>query len=79
MVLNTLAVVAIILLAGAATEPPTEASRREPLPQRTDVDPDEHRWVPLFDGKTLEGWRGNPRFWSVEDGCIVGRATTENP
>ena len=79
MVLNTLAVVATILLAGAATEPPTDASRREPLPQRTDVDPDEHRWVPIFDGTTLEGWRGNPRFWTVEDGCIVGRSTPENP
>lgn len=33
----------------------------------------------LFDGKTLAGWDGNPRFWSVEDGAIVGRTTTENP
>ena len=28
--------------------------------------------VTLFDGKTLEGWNGNPAFWSVVDGAIHG-------
>lgn len=28
--------------------------------------------VHLFDGKSLEGWDGDPRFWKVEDGVIVG-------
>ena len=27
----------------------------------------------LFDGKTLKGWRGNPAWWSVKDGAIVGK------
>lgn len=27
---------------------------------------------PLFDGKTLTGWNGDPRLWKVEDGMIVG-------
>ncbi|MDN3202987.1 3-keto-disaccharide hydrolase [Algoriphagus sediminis] len=27
---------------------------------------------PIFDGKTLNGWEGDPEFWSVEDGMIVG-------
>ena len=66
-------------LPASSTEPPVERSQQGPLPQRSNVDPDEHRWVPLFDGKTLEGWRGDPTFWTVEDGCIVGRATPENP
>ncbi len=26
----------------------------------------------LFNGKTLEGWDGDPRLWRVEDGAIVG-------
>jgi hypothetical protein len=26
----------------------------------------------LFDGKTLEGWRGDPARWSVKNGAIVG-------
>jgi putative heme-binding domain-containing protein len=28
--------------------------------------------VPIFDGTTLAGWRGEPAVWSVQDGCIVG-------
>ena len=28
---------------------------------------------PLFDGKTLAGWDGNPELWSVEDGAITGK------
>ena len=26
----------------------------------------------MFDGKTLNGWDGDPRLWSVQDGVIVG-------
>ena len=33
----------------------------------------------LFDGKTLEGWDGDPRFWSVRDGVITGETTPDNP
>ncbi|TDU64271.1 putative heme-binding domain-containing protein [Prosthecobacter fusiformis] len=28
---------------------------------------------PLFNGKDLTGWDGNPELWSVEDGCITGK------
>jgi hypothetical protein len=33
----------------------------------------------LFNGKSLEGWEGNPDVWSVEDGAIVGRTKAESP
>ena len=33
----------------------------------------------IFDGKTLDGWDGNPVHWSVKDGAIVGENTKENP
>src|SRR5437868_7015712 len=35
--------------------------------------------VELFDGKSLAGWvqRGGKAKYSAEDGCIVGRSTTE--
>jgi hypothetical protein len=33
----------------------------------------------LFDGKTLDGWDGDPRFWSVRDGVITGQTTADNP
>jgi putative heme-binding domain-containing protein len=28
---------------------------------------------PIFDGKTLAGWDGNPELWSVEEGCLTGK------
>jgi hypothetical protein len=27
---------------------------------------------PLFNGKNLDGWDGDPRLWKVQDGIIVG-------
>ncbi|MEX2173750.1 MAG: PVC-type heme-binding CxxCH protein [Pirellulaceae bacterium] len=40
---------------------------------------DEAGFEPLFGGKTLAGWEGNPDFWSVQEGVITGQTTTENP
>lgn len=34
--------------------------------------------VPLFDGKTLAGWEGDPKFWRVENGCLTGGSLTED-
>lgn len=33
---------------------------------------------PLFNGKDLTGWDGDPRLWSVKDGVIRGETTAEN-
>ena len=32
----------------------------------------------LFNGKDLTGWTGNPDFWKVENGIIVGETTNQN-
>ncbi len=32
---------------------------------------------PIFDGKSLKDWDGDPEFWRVEDGSLVGQTTTE--
>jgi hypothetical protein len=32
-------------------------------------------FTPLFNGKDLTGWDGDARFWSVQDGVIVGETT----
>jgi hypothetical protein len=49
----------------------------------TEPDPmdfnDHFGYVPLFDGVSLKGWDGNPKFWRVEVGAIVGESTRENP
>jgi Domain of Unknown Function (DUF1080) len=40
----------------------------------------DHRgYISLFDGVSLKGWDGNPKFWRVENGVIVGESTPENP
>jgi hypothetical protein len=40
---------------------------------------DDDGFKSIFDGKTLEGWSGNAKFWRVEDGAITGETTEENP
>ena len=41
---------------------------------------DEHGgFKSLFDGKSLAGWDGNEKFWSVKDGTITGQTTADNP
>jgi len=40
---------------------------------------DHSGYVSLFDGKSLKGWDGNPKFWRVEDGAIIGESTVQNP
>lgn len=32
----------------------------------------------IFDGTTLKGWDGDPKFWRAEGGAIVGQTTAEN-
>ncbi|MGB0258603.1 MAG: 3-keto-disaccharide hydrolase, partial [Coraliomargarita sp.] len=39
----------------------------------------EDGFTALFDGKTLDGWDGDPKFWRVEEGAIVGETTPQNP
>jgi hypothetical protein len=34
-------------------------------------------FVAIFDGKTLTNWDGDPAFWRVENGAIVGESTPE--
>jgi hypothetical protein len=32
----------------------------------------------MFDGKTLDGWKGNKTVWRVENGVIIGETTPEH-
>jgi hypothetical protein len=68
---------------GAGAQPAAPATPRpggmrftEPSP----LDFDDHEgYVSMFDGRTLDGWDGNPKFWRVENGAIVGESTPERP
>jgi len=41
--------------------------------------PPETDMKPLFNGKDLTGWDGDPQFWSVKDGVIHGSTSKEKP
>ena len=58
--------------------PPLTAQELEAIPL---VPPQSGRSVTtiLFDGKTLNGWRGNPEWWSVKDGAITGKFNDKVP
>ncbi|MBS0207083.1 MAG: DUF1080 domain-containing protein [Planctomycetes bacterium] len=44
-----------------------------------DAPPESSDLKPIFNGKDLTGWDGDPRLWSVRDGVIHGETTAENP
>lgn len=52
---------------------PAIAQQQFPVP----ADKDETGYVRIFDGKTLKGWEGDPKYWRVEDGSLVGEVTPE--
>src|SRR5205823_13653413 len=65
-------VAALIAIGGALTS----GGFTEPAP----LDFNDHTgYVPLFDGVSLKNWDGNPKFWRVEGGAIVGESTPGNP
>jgi hypothetical protein len=57
------------------------ASSQSYVPQQSDrpeaLAGDEPGFSSIFDGKTLSGWEGNPKYWRVEDGTMVGEITPE--
>jgi len=40
---------------------------------------DDQGFTPIFNGKDLTGWDGNPDLWSVKEGAIHGETTKEKP
>lgn len=72
-------VLASVSSTAQAETPPPEVHKGielppDPLPPLTE----EEGFVSLFDGKTLSGWRAaDMSYWSVEDGAITAKSTTE--
>jgi hypothetical protein len=50
---------------------PKQSDRPEP------IEGDEAGFTSMFDGKTLDGWQGDPKYWRVSDGVMVGEITPE--
>jgi hypothetical protein len=60
-------------------QPPADAPKPRPAGRgpRAAVPDDNTGFVPIFDGKSLENWDGEPGFWRVEDGVLTGETTPE--
>lgn len=41
------------------------------------ISADSPKFEQIFDGKSLDGWKGDPTYWRVEDGKLVGEVTPE--
>jgi hypothetical protein len=50
---------------------PKQSDRPEPIAG------DEDGFKSIFDGKTLDGWQGDPVYWRVSDGVMTGEITPE--
>ena len=64
---------AATVVAFALMTTPSIAQQVYPTPATNDVSGFES----IFDGKTLNGWEGDPKYWRVENGCLVGEVTPE--
>ncbi|HWW86568.1 MAG TPA: family 16 glycoside hydrolase [Vicinamibacterales bacterium] len=62
----------------APTQPTQGGGMRFTEPSPLDFN-DHDGYASLFDGVSLKGWDGNPKFWRVEQGAIVGESTPSNP
>jgi hypothetical protein len=62
-VLAVAGVAVILFLAGCKTSKTNSANK--------------DGFVSIFDGKTLQNWEGNPIYWKVENGSLVGTVTPE--
>ena len=64
--------------AGQAGAPGGQAGRGRGVGVFPETEPDDNTgFVPIFDGQSLAGWDGDPRFWRVENGEIVGETTPD--
>src|SRR5450631_2632452 len=69
--ISSAVLLAAIAASSAENPPPVHwaQSVKFPASEKTTV---------LFNGKDLSGWKGNEKYWSVQDGVIVGKNTDEN-
>ena len=72
---------AAVLLGFTLALPASAQSGAAHVPKQSDrplpLESEEPGFVELFDGRSLEGWSGDPVYWRVEDGVIVGEVTPE--
>jgi hypothetical protein len=70
---SVIAGVSSLPLAGQQAPPyvPKQSDRPQPITG------DEPGFKSIFDGKTLSGWEGDPKYWRVADGAMTGEITPD--
>ena len=70
-----------LLVTGMRPAAAQQGSDEAYVPRQSDrpeaIEGDEAGFAPIFDGKTLDGWEGDPTYWRAEDGSLVGEITPE--
>jgi hypothetical protein len=69
----------LILALAMAAQPPAGAPRRAPQGPEALVVGATEGFTSIFDGTSLQGWDGDPDYWRVEGGTIIGESTKEKP
>ena len=70
---RTLGILAFSLVLFACKESKLEKLEEKPK----EINLDDKGFVQLFDGKTLQGWKGDPMYWSVRNGNLIGEVTSK--
>lgn len=63
-----------MMMAQPAAAPPY-VPRQSDRPEL--IEGDEPGFQSIFDGKSLDGWEGDPTYWRVSDGVMTGEITPE--
>src|SRR6476646_8576526 len=74
--------VAAVLIVGFSALSAERAQQAAPYARKQSDRPspvagDEPGFQPIFDGKTMSGWAGNPAYWRAEGGSLVGEITPD--
>ncbi len=72
MIFVSLLIASVPLFAHSILEKPPEVAQILPL-NDSDIG-----FRQIFDGKTLDGWDGDPAYWRAENGELVGEVTASN-
>lgn len=71
---STVCLVAITLISYSCKN---EKKVEKSVVQVAESNTDTEGFTSIFDGKTLNGWKGDPTYWSVKNGNLVGEVTPE--